>query len=294
MGCLDECLASGMLASEPPGIGFRHELARLAVEESVALDREVGLHRRALAALSDPPGGALDLARLAHHAEAAGDPDAVLRYARGAAVRAASVGAHREAAAQYERVLRFGDRLTLAERAAVLEERARACYPTDQYDEGIAALEDELECRRTLGDRLREGDALRRLSEFLWCPGRTAEAERSARDAVAVLESLPPGRELAMAYANLGSRCSNAARAEEAVAWAGRALDLAEVLGDTETAVYALATIGVCEYADRGQEKLEQSLDRARRAGLAEQVARAFTMLAELQSCAHRHADASR
>ena len=62
--------------------------------------RKVGLHRRALAALADPPGGAPDLARLAHHAEAAGDVEAVLRFAPAAAARAASLGAYREAAAQ--------------------------------------------------------------------------------------------------------------------------------------------------------------------------------------------------
>ena len=55
---LDECLTSGMLASEPAGIAFRHELARLAVEESIPLNRRVDLHRRALAALADPPRGA--------------------------------------------------------------------------------------------------------------------------------------------------------------------------------------------------------------------------------------------
>ena len=62
-----------MLTAEASGVAFRHELARLAVEESVAPHREVDLHRKALAALADPPGGAPDLARLAHHAEAAGD-----------------------------------------------------------------------------------------------------------------------------------------------------------------------------------------------------------------------------
>src|SRR5512132_1339422 len=55
VGCLQECLASGMLAADPSGVAFRHELARLAVEDSVAPNRRVGLHRAALAALSDPP-----------------------------------------------------------------------------------------------------------------------------------------------------------------------------------------------------------------------------------------------
>ncbi len=95
---LDECLASGMLRSEPRGVAFRHDLARMAVEEEVAPLRREELHRRALAALADPPSGGVDLARVAHHAEAADDADAVLRYAPAAAMRAASLGAHREAA----------------------------------------------------------------------------------------------------------------------------------------------------------------------------------------------------
>jgi DNA-binding CsgD family transcriptional regulator len=150
---------------------------------------------------------------------------------------------------------------------------------TDQYDEGIAALEQALECRRMLGDGLKEGDALRRLSEFLWCPGRTAESDRSARDAVALLEDLPPGRELAMAYANLASNCAAAVRSDEAIAWGERALELAERLDDTEIAAYALSTIGVCQ---GDYEKLEQSLERARRAGIAERAARAFNLLAAI------------
>ena len=108
---LDECLTSGVLTSQPAGVAFRNELARLAVDESVAPHRKLSLHRTALAKLAEPPDGALDLARLAHHAEAAGDVDAVLRFAPAAAAEAASLGAHREAAAQYARALRFADRL---------------------------------------------------------------------------------------------------------------------------------------------------------------------------------------
>jgi hypothetical protein len=87
--------------------------------------RKLDLHRSALAALADPPGRAPDLARLAHHAEAAGDADAVLRYAPAAAARAASLGAPREAAAQYARALRFADRLSAGRRAQLLERRSR-------------------------------------------------------------------------------------------------------------------------------------------------------------------------
>jgi DNA-binding CsgD family transcriptional regulator/tetratricopeptide (TPR) repeat protein len=275
---LDECLASGMLVGEAAGVAFRHELARLAVEESMSPHRKVDLHRRALAALADPPGGAPDLARLAHHAEAAGDVDAVLRFAPAAADRAASLGAHREAAAQYARALRFGDRLPVGTRAELLERRSYACYLTDQNDAAVEAVTDALACRRRLGQRLEEGDSLRWLSQVLWCPGRTIEAEEAAREAVALLEVLPPGRELAMAYANLAHVHGAAGRREAAVRWAGQALELAERLDDTEIAVHALVTIGTCEFKDEGR-KLEQGLERALRADLAEQAGRAYVVL---------------
>ena len=272
---LEECLASGMLASEPPGVAFRHELARLAFEETIPLNQKIRLHRAALAELVGTTARDPDLARLAHHAEAAADTEAVSRYAPAAAERAASLGAHREAAAQYARALRHGQ-FSERERAELLEQRARECYRTDQYDEGIAALEDALIHRRTLGDALGEADALRRLSEFLWCPGRTLEAERSAQTAVALLEELPPGPELAHAYANLAFIDAAAARSERAVRSARRALELAELLGQTEVAAWALLTIGACE---ANYPLMEESLVRSRQAGLTDGIGYAYNML---------------
>jgi DNA-binding CsgD family transcriptional regulator len=266
---LEECLASGMLRSEPPGIVFRHELARLAVEQSVAPDRVIAIHRRALLSLADPPDEAPDLARLAHHAEAAHDASAVLSYAPAAAEHAEAVGAHREAAAQFARAFRFADSRHPSERASLLERQAEACYLTDQYDEGIAALECALEIHRSEGDRLRQGDVLGRLSNFLWCPGRTEEAGRRAREAVSLLEALPPGRELAQAYSALAFSCHRGSRIAEGAEWASRAFDLAERVGDEPIAVNALLVLAV-----------DQALERALRAGLASQVSDALTILA--------------
>lgn len=278
---LEDCLASGMLRSEPAGIVFRHELARLAVEESVAPDRALAIHRRALAALANPPDGTADLARLAHHAEAAHDAVSVLEYAPAAAERAEEVGAHREAAAQYARAIRFADTLPPDERADLLENQADACYLTDQYDEGIAALERALEIHRAAGDRIREGDVLARLSDFLWCPGRTEESERRAREAVALLEPLPPGRELAQAYSVLAFSCDRASRSAEAAKWASRALELAEQVGDDPIAVNALMVLAC-----------DQALERARGAGLPRHVATVLTVLAGiyLYRCRYREA----
>jgi DNA-binding CsgD family transcriptional regulator/tetratricopeptide (TPR) repeat protein len=280
---LEECLRSGMLTSEPGGVAFRHELARLAVEESLPPNRSIALHRKALAALATPPAGAPDLVRLAHHAEAANDAEAVLRFAPAAAALAASLGAHREAAEQYARALRFADGLSPKQRAELLDRRAHECLLTDQNVEAIEALEQALDYHRKLGDRRMEGDSLRALSQNLWCPGRTTEADKAAREAVAVLETLPPGRELAMAYSNLSTICKDAENAEEALGWGVRATELAEQLEDVEIVVHALNTIGTVEFlggSPAGREKLERSVKLAEKARLEEHVGRGFVHLA--------------
>ena len=112
---LDELLESGLLVGDGAQVRFRHEIARLAVAHAVAGHRCQVIHGLVLAALRS--FGCDDDARMAFHAEAAGDGAAVLRYAAAAARRAARLASHREAAAQYERALRFSggaDPVTLA------------------------------------------------------------------------------------------------------------------------------------------------------------------------------------
>ena len=89
---VEECLGSGMLTADRTHIAFRHELARLAVEDAIAPTRRLVLHRAALAALAARGGEALDFDRLSHHAEAAEDIAAVLEWAPRAAERARRLG----------------------------------------------------------------------------------------------------------------------------------------------------------------------------------------------------------
>jgi DNA-binding CsgD family transcriptional regulator len=272
---IDECVSSGMLRAEAGAVSFRHELARLAVEEAIPPSRKLELHRRALAALAQAGG---DAARLAHHAEAAGDRAAVLRYAPLAGARAAALGAHREAAAQYARALRFADGLLPAERAELLEPRMRSCYYADQNSEAIAAAEEALVCRRAAGQKLEEGAVLRSLAEILWCPGRADEARETARAAVALLEELPPGRDLALAYDILGEHCATGGL-KEGTAWAQGGLALAELLGDEEAAIRALMVLGSHELAHGDARTLEETLARARATGVPFLVGAAYVHL---------------
>jgi DNA-binding CsgD family transcriptional regulator/tetratricopeptide (TPR) repeat protein len=282
---LDDCLASGMLVDEPGGIAFRHELARLAIEGSISPLRRVSLHRVALDALR---ADGADAARLAHHAEGAGDADAVLRCAPIAGDRAAGVGAYREAAAQYARALRFADRLSLEARADLFERRAHTCYLTDQNADAIEAAQDALECYGKAGDRRREGNSLRLLSQILWCPGRVSESVDAGRRAVAVLERLEPGRELAMAFCTLSEIYTAGAQVDEARVWAERALDLAQRLDDTEIVLRAQANIGAAGGVE-GRRMLESVIERADRAGMTERAGWAFLNLASAAVGTHSH-----
>ncbi len=279
LGALEECLASGMVAATPEGVAFRHELARLAVEDDLPPDRRVALHRAAAQALAAAGGRLVDHARIAHHAGAAGDGPAVLRHAPLAALRAAEQGAHREAAAQYARALRFAGALEPAEHADLLERRAYEGYLTGELGEAITAQEGALAHRRALGDPRRTGDCLRALSRLYRFIGRTAEAADVGRQAVVALESLAPGTELGLAYANLGHLHTVAEDADEASAWNARAHELGTRLDDAEVLVHALTNLGAVEvYTDApgAPAALEESLALALREGLDEQAGRIY------------------
>ncbi len=279
---LAECVASGIVAAVDAGVAFRHELARLAIEESVPADRKRALHRRALSVLGAGPVGEADAAVLAHHAELAGDAEGVLQWATLAAQRAAASGAHREAAAQYARALRHTSSMPTGERATLLERRADECYLTAELEEAIDAQQEAVDIRRGLRDRIAEGNALRALSRLLFFAGRTDEGEPIALEAVDLLQRGPPGHDLAMAYGNISQRRMVVDERDAAIEWGTRALQLAQRLGDTEAQVYALTNMGMAQAdagIDGGKDMLMRALTLARSSGLDEHAGRAFNGL---------------
>jgi DNA-binding CsgD family transcriptional regulator len=293
----DECIARGLLRVAGEGLAFRHELTREAVLAAVAPPRRRLLHARVLAALREAPEAERALALLAHHAEAAGDREAVLTFAVAAAEQAAGLFAHREAAAQYARALRFADRLPAVERARLFEGRSLACYMIDQGDEAVAARQAALDIWRSLGDPLKEGENLRWLAHAHWLQGRGAETEAAAVAALEVLKPLPPGPELAMVYSTLAQVRMFDNDLEGTLLWGNRAIALAEQLGETETLIHALASIGAGrQFAgdDRGQEDLERSLQLALDHGYLEHACRGLLVRAWTALSAMRLDEADR
>jgi DNA-binding CsgD family transcriptional regulator/tetratricopeptide (TPR) repeat protein len=293
----DECIAIGMLQSQGELLGFRHELARQAILETIAAPRHRALHALALQALASSPTGAPELARLAHHSEGAADAAAVLTHAPAAGARAAALGAHREAADQYARALRFANAAPPADRARLLDAYAGECAIVDRLDEAIAARRQALDIYHEAGHRVKEGETLAALVSPLVGAGRNAEAEEASRRAIAALRALPPGPPLARAYQiQAGLRMLNRDRAE-AVRWGRKAIALAERLGEQETRISAYNTIGsaMLVYGDeRGRAHLERSLGLAREAGLHRLVGHAFLNLGSACGEIYRFADADR
>ena len=279
---VDECLASGVLCQANGGIAFRHELARVTVEEALSPTRRLALHRAVLLALGDSTSGAVDLARLAHHAELADDADAVLRYALAAAEQASRVGAHREAAAQYARALRFGRDLGPGERAELLEGRSRACYLADDQTEAIEVIREAIGCRQQEGAPLKEARALTELTDYLWCRGYNAEANDAVARASQLAVERPEQREHAYVFHTQALRHVHGGDVGACVERARRALEIGERFGDMGIAGHARVTIGSATARgdlEKGMRLLENAVKTAQREGQHEVAARGLNAL---------------
>ncbi len=248
---IDELLASGLLASDGMALQFRHEIARLAVAEAVAAHRRGAIHARILAALRDL--GCDDDARMAFHAEAAGDGPAVLRYASAAARRATALASHREAAAQYERALRFTRGADPATVATLYDGFAYEASLLDRWQEAAGACERALTLWRDVGNRLREADTLRWLASSLCSLSRGDESIATAHAAIALLEPYGPTAELAWAYANLAGTLMGRGANQDAIETARRAQGVAGPLGLTEVLSDALNNEACAVHAIGGE-----------------------------------------
>lgn len=281
---LEECLSSGMLSLEGAMVAFRHELARLAVESTLSPLRKQALHAQVLQSLLTQGADPSKAARLVHHATGAHDEALIMSFAPLAARHAAAQGAHREAAAHYATALAAASALSAEERAALLEGRAYECYLTGQVEDAEAAQLAALHIWRQQERPEKVGHTLRSLSRLERQLGKPGEAQTYATEAVQVLEALPAGRELAMAYSNKAQLAMIADDNAEAIDWGARALALAEQLGDIPTVVHALNTLGtahVLGQREHGWELLERSLQLALEHGFEEHAARAYNNLAD-------------
>ena len=203
-----------------------------------------------------------------------------------AARRASTLHAHRQARAQYARARRFADALAPVERAGLLEAYAYECYLTEAVDDAIAARQEALRIWRERGDDLRIGSALGWLVALLLVRRTQRRGRGAARGALDILEALPPGRELAMAYSSQAALRMLARDADAAIRWSEKAIELADRLDDRETLAHALNNLGTARLVsgvDGGWQALARSIRIAADADLEDHVARGYSNLGSAQ-----------
>jgi ATP/maltotriose-dependent transcriptional regulator MalT len=273
---LNEAGARGLLEVHGEWVGFRHELARLAVHSTIPQERVRRMHDELLQALIKQ--GA-DHARLVHHATLAHNAALVLEYAPVAAKEAARVGAHREAAAHLRAVLLYGESLSKSARAQILEDHARECSLANATAEAIDSATGSAECWRELGNREAQSRVLSFVCEEYRTVGDKEHADECVANAIDLVSTLPPGEALAVAYCARAALLSNRGWDKEALSFGRQALSLAREVGDRATESHALGIIGsaLLGAGDRsGYEALDRSLALALEHNLEEQAARAY------------------
>ncbi|KAB1914482.1 AAA family ATPase [Micromonospora noduli] len=286
---VQECLDRGMLVSVGNAVAFRHELLGRAVRESLSPVRRVALHAAVLARLT--PRADVDAARLVHHAHHADDSEAVLRWAPVAAERASRAGAHLQAADHLAVVLPHAAGLPAPRHAELLEAYATAAYLAGLAAQALAARREALALREADGDPLRIGENLRWVSRLCWWTGDSPAARAAGTRAVQVLESAPPGRQLAMAYSNMSQLLMLADENRRSIDWGNRARELARRLGDVETEAHALVNVGSARLQGgdvAGIIELERGHTLAAAHHLDDHAARALVNLATLTVEWHR------
>ncbi len=275
---LSEAEDARLLLILAEGIGYRHELARRAVEAGLAPAERRRLNRAVLEALERRSA---DPARLVHHAAEADLPEAIVRHGMAAARAASAANAHRQALAHWSRVLDHEDSLEQHALTEALEGGSVAAYFMNHMNEALGLRQRVLEIHRTTDPRAESRDH-RWISRFHWMLGHPTEAASAAESAAAAVEHLSPTPELAFAYSTRSQLAMLAHRNEEAITWGEHAIELAESIGDVETRIHAMINVATAlERSDhvRGEAMLEEARLAAIAAGHPEHACRAYTNL---------------
>jgi DNA-binding CsgD family transcriptional regulator len=226
---VDELISHGLLIKDGDDLRFRHEIARVAIEAAVPPYRRAAIHTKIMDALLSSDSD--DDARLAFHAEGAGNAELVLRYAPRAGRRAAALGARREAAAQYERALRFVPETDIRGRAELLDSLAQQLDFVDRQQDLLEASSAAVALWHELGDSERESDSLLSLGGSLWWLCRGADSWQASSAQLKLAKPLGPSPQLAKAYNTLAGRRVSRGRYEESLALIGQVRKMSEQLG---------------------------------------------------------------
>jgi DNA-binding SARP family transcriptional activator/DNA-binding NarL/FixJ family response regulator len=281
---VDECVTAGMLEFAAPTYVFRHEIVRQAVLSAITPGRLGALHWQALDRLRGLPMSPRPWARLAEHAEMAGDPPAILEYAIAAGDAAVALGSHREAAYQFGRAMPYLELLDVDARIDLLGKRGRECSICDQHDESIDAHRRQIALLRDAGDReLEIVDALLAVDFSFFTIGDNSHGTEFVDEAFALLDEDVATPQLARALSTRAAHYARASQALESLPWYERALEVGRISDERSVVARALASRGAMRVLvgdAAGQADVEEALQYALDNDLSEMASRLFQTLA--------------
>jgi len=245
---VDECVSAGVLRFDAPTYAFRHELVRQSVLSAITPGRLGALHWQALDRLRSIPMSPKPFARLAEHAEMAGDPQAILEYAVAAGDSASSLGSHREAAYQYGRAMPYAELLDLDARIELLGKRASECQVADDHEHAIEAWTLQVELLLAAGRDLEAVDALLGLDESFYTVGDNSHGTEFVDAAFALVEESVPSPQLGRVLARRGSHLLRLSHTAAGLPWLERGLAISREVGDIYTVARTSANLGVAHF----------------------------------------------
>jgi DNA-binding CsgD family transcriptional regulator/tetratricopeptide (TPR) repeat protein len=263
----ERALHAGVLVGDTSGYRFRHELARLAVEDSVPPPRRVAYHLKMLEILA----GTDDPARLAHHAMNTGESDMILQYVPEAARDASRRESRREAARFYAAVHPHVGKLDLLDRIQLLEEYHLALASTDQQDASLEIANEILDLAKVMDEPLVLGRAYRIRARAVWLIGRTEESNQEIDHAVEILEPLGDSEQLALALRQKAHNQMLDRHHGPGMEFARRAVEMSKRLGMEIEYAWSIQTLGTLEIVkgnvEDGFRLVKESVALARKAG---------------------------
>jgi DNA-binding CsgD family transcriptional regulator len=186
--------------------------------------------------------------------------------------------------------LRFAGGRPPAERAALLDEYTAELLVVNRVADALEVSTDAVASWRAANDRRGLGVSLCQRVQVLEAAPEPDAALAAAESAIALLEGGGESPELAWAHAMLAWIYFRREERLECVAAARRGLELAERVGDEETSIHLMTTLGrvqLCTNDLPGWDLLEASLRRARAAGLDAATARAMSAMVSFRAGRH-------
>ena len=278
---LAEGVRQGLLVETTDSLSFRHELQRRAIESSLTPTDRRRLNRLVLTEIAEHA----DPSRSAHHALETEDVESIIAFVPRAAEAAMAIESHREALAHFRALEPCLDALAMPDRAALVCDWARVEFYLDNH-EALDVLSRAEALYREIEDEAAKARMLAFAVRVNEVHGRPDKADACAAEAITILESLPPGADLAFALSQ--QAWLKLMRGDDdlgGVALADRAIAIAEAVGDDLTVCRSLILKGCIGHSSGGRTSeslVEEGRQRAELGGHRYQQVYALILLAGL------------